>query len=109
MSYKKQIDDIFYTSSIYKSLIVCHDNFTLLKLYHNMRYDHYPVADILHLDKFRLNNSRTLFIDHVDYDNIDKLLEPSDIAMVNAVFFIGCEKGNNSVFNEDTIKYYVIQ
>lgn len=107
MNYKKQIDNIFSTRSIYKSLIVCNDNFTMLKLYHNMRYDHYPVANISQLDKFRANNSRILFIDHIDYENIDKLLESSDIEMINAIFFVGCERP--PVFKEDDLKYYVIQ
>jgi hypothetical protein len=111
MYYKKQIDDIFATVSIYKSLIVCQDNFTMLKLYHNMRYDHYPVANISHLDNFRANNSRILFIDHVDYKNIDKLLEKKDIEMINAVFFVGCEdeEHTRSSFKDDNLKYYVIQ
>lgn len=109
MNYKKQIDEIFSTSYIYKSLIVCQDNFTILNLYHNMRYDHYPVADILHLDKFRLNQLRILFIDYIDYNNIEKLLEPTDIATINTVFFVGCEKGDIPVFKDDNIKYYVIQ
>lgn len=109
MNYKKQIDNIFSTRSIYKSLIVCQDNFTMLNLYHNMRYDHYPVANISQLDKFRANNSRILFIDHIDYENIDKLLEPNDILMINAIFFVGCESEIHTVFNDQDLKYYVIQ
>jgi hypothetical protein len=108
---KKQIDEIFACRSIYKSLIVCQDNFTMLKLYHNMRYDHYPVANITHLDKFRANNSRILFIDHIDYKNIDKLLEPKDIDMINAIFFVGCddEEHTHSLFKDDNLKYYIIK
>lgn len=76
-----------------------------------MRYDHYPVANIGNLDKFRANNSRILFIDQVDYNNIDKLLEPRDIGMINAIFLVGCDETAqiHSAFKVDDLKYYVIQ
>jgi hypothetical protein len=106
--YKTQIDEIFTRESIYKSLIVCHDNFDLMSLFHHMKYDHYPVADILNLNKFRENKSRILFIDYIDYKSISKVLCETDIEMINAIFLIGCKKTEHDYFKDDTIKYYIL-
>ena len=56
MSYKNQIDNIFSSSSIYKSLIICCNSYVMKDLYDNMRDDEYPVTDIIQLNKFKLND-----------------------------------------------------
>ena len=109
MSYKNQIDNIFSSSSIYKSLIICCNSYVMKDLYDNMRDDEYPVTDIIQLNKFKLNDSRVLLINEVDFHNIKESLENEYMDMINAVFFVGCEKNHETMFNDNNIKYYVIQ
>ena len=88
MDYKIQIDDIFTTRSVYKSLIVCHDNYLTQKLVDQLVEDDYPLSTLQNIEEYLMNESRILMIDYIDYINLKEFIDVENLKKISLVIFI---------------------
>ena len=105
-----QMDNIYSEESIYKALIVCHDDEVFDDLFKELETDDYPLCDIHKVNLFRNDVKRLLMIDYIDFNNIDKLLSKKDIDKVTTVFMIEYHGIKNKLpkINNPDINYYII-
>ena len=92
MDYKILIDDIYTSRSVYKSLIVCHDDLLTDKLVNELTRDDYPVSTLLNIEKYLANESRMLIIDYIDYLNLKQFIDVENLNKINLVIFIDATK-----------------
>jgi hypothetical protein len=107
--YKKLIDFVFTDTSIYKSIIVCHDIHTSRPLFKSLKNDLYPITDIRNYITFLTSAARTIILDCVDFKNIDKLFDENILNSINAIFFIGCNSAIPDILNSVHVKKYVFK
>ena len=109
-SHKLQIDDIYSRDSIYKALIVCHDDKLFDDLFTKLEMDEYPICNIYEINSFKKDLKRVLMIDYIDFNNLDKLLSQNDIDKLTNVFMIDYHFNDKKLprINNADIKYYII-
>ena len=88
MDIKNTIDDIFSTRSIYKSLIVCHDDELTDNLVEQLVNDAYPISQLKNIGNYLKNDTRILVIDYIDYSNLSSFLDDESISKISLVIFI---------------------
>lgn len=88
MDIKNTIDDIFSTRSIYKSLIVCHDDELTDNLVEQLVNDAYPISQLKDIGNYLKNDTRILVIDYIDYSNLSSFLDDESISKISLVIFI---------------------
>ena len=98
---KLSIDEIFATRSIYKSLLVCHDDKITEELVDELKRDNYPVSTLTKIEDYLKNETRVLAIDYIDYCNLQLFVDQDTIDQISLVIFIN---GKSGVLNHlDTI------
>ena len=88
MDYKIHIDDIYTSRSVYKSLIICHDNYLTDKLVQQLREDNYPISTLQNIEQYLIDQSRILIIDYIDYSNLEQFIDVDNLNKINLVVFI---------------------
>lgn len=88
MDYKIHIDDIYTSRSVYKSLIICHDNYLTDKLVQQLREDNYPISTLQNIEQYLIDQSRILIIDYIDYSNLEQFIDADNLNKINLVIFI---------------------
>lgn len=96
MDYKIHIDDIYTSRSVYKSLIVCHDNYLTDKLVGQLTEDGYPISTLQNVDKYLIDESRILIIDYIDYSNLEEFIDAENLSKINLVTFINSKSQKKS-------------
>ncbi len=96
MDYKIHIDDIYTSRSVYKSLIVCHDNYLTDKLVDQLIEDSYPISTLQNVEKYLIDESRILIIDYIDYLNLDQFIDADNLSKINLVTFINSKSQKKS-------------
>ena len=102
MDYKIHIDDIYTSRSVYKSLIVCHDNYLTDKLVVQLIEDGYPISTLQNVNKYLIDESRILIIDYIDYSNLDQFIDAENLSKINLVTFINSKSQKKSSALPDT-------
>ena len=100
MDIKNTIDDIFATRSIYKSLIVCHDDELTSNLVEILLQDDYPISQLKDVDTYVRHKSRILVIDYIDYCNLNEFLDDDSISKISLVIFIDGKPNTKKLPND---------
>ena len=100
MDIKNTIDDIFATRSIYKSLIVCHDDELTSNLVEILLQDDYPISQLKDVDTYVRHKSRILVIDYIDYCNLNEFLDDDSISKISLVIFIDGKPNTKKLSND---------
>lgn len=87
-SIKRSIDKAFESTSIYNSLIVCHDDFMQLELKKVFKEDDYPIVDVSDVNIFDQGGARMLLIDYIDVSNLELILTKQKLNDISAIFLI---------------------
>lgn len=109
MDYKSKIDHIFFNNSIYKSIIIIHDCEKKSELFEALTADDYPVSCINDMISFKIDKTRILLADYIDFKNIDHILLKSDLEKIDTIIFINPEFRMIESFDKTNRKTYIIR
>jgi hypothetical protein len=84
------LNDIFQTHSLYKTVLVVHDEI-IDRVHAKLLEMDYPVSRIASLGKFVTSNDRVLLIDQIDAGHMDLVLQGSEHVFdeISAVIRLG--------------------